>query len=249
MSEQLMLTASQLTADSKSSRIVSSLFNLSFIACHETCLTCTGPDATDCQTCDATALLYLKDDGSCGSCPSNQYASSGSCTDCDAQCNSCTSDGISVPTNGCVCKHYTNMPDLTCVDACPSGTYLSGTSCYSKFLSLITYSLANNQPIFTSVLPSTITVSVLQDATWWFRTSDTDTPSNAITSTLVVTGSNNNVVTPTSWLTVVADTAVPLTNPPYNYKLVFTHSLYPALTRDTTATYSITITVKDPLST
>lgn len=125
-------TAKQHTADSRLLRIVSSLFILNFIACHETCLTCDGPDADDCLTCDTSALLYLKKDGSCGSCATKEYPSSGVCTDCHAQCATCTTGSNSIPTDGCVCVTKTNMVDLTCVASCPAGTFEISGKCYGK---------------------------------------------------------------------------------------------------------------------
>lgn len=130
--------------------------NNTCIACHSSCLTCTGPLYTDCTSCSQN--FTLSSSGYCGSvCGAGKYESGGVCLNCHANCDYCLSSTIcyackaSAVMIGTECQFATcTSPCSTCLgsvttctscisskilyqsqcyDSCPDGTYLTKGSC------------------------------------------------------------------------------------------------------------------------
>ena len=55
-------------------------------SCHEQCLSCNGPDATDCSEC----VFALRNGACVGSCEDGEYVSGKRCLLCHEECDGCT---------------------------------------------------------------------------------------------------------------------------------------------------------------
>jgi len=87
--------------------------------CHSTCETCSGPEPTDCLSCDG---FYLYEDGSCGPCPDGTYLEGTECLECMELCAICTSED---ECTNCVENAFINLNN-TC--SCNKGfTSLNNT--------------------------------------------------------------------------------------------------------------------------
>lgn len=111
-------------------------------ACNQSCLTCTGPEATKCQLCKDNASIInglcqcklgfvLNATGDCVPCGND-------CLDCSTAsiCKMCAPTSTLSSTNTCNCKDgYTRQTTTgNCVPAstssCPAKNYIIGTSCF-----------------------------------------------------------------------------------------------------------------------
>ncbi|XP_013861969.1 proprotein convertase subtilisin/kexin type 5 [Austrofundulus limnaeus] len=96
--------------------------------CHLDCATCSGPEDSDCLSCDEGKELY---DGECvsegGDCPVRTFLSDdGECEDCHSSCESCSGP----EKNQCtICgKGRFLTAQQTCASKCPAGFFASRLS-------------------------------------------------------------------------------------------------------------------------
>ncbi|KAJ7750288.1 hypothetical protein B0H16DRAFT_1691637 [Mycena metata] len=106
-------------------------------ACSASCSTCSGPTSNDCTLCPTSH--YLTNNGTCvsasstGVCEgSNLIADNnkGECDTCGAKCTSCEIASFNVASTvnqlKCTgCLKGTVLSNGQCIDACPTGTFLS----------------------------------------------------------------------------------------------------------------------------
>ena len=99
--------------------------NVQIDTCHEYCASCTGPDNTDCPTCNS---LYFKlAPTSCLlACPVNGYFTSGkTCIACHTSCLSCNGGSN---TNCLTCPagtYYQSFSGIKCLTACETGNKIT----------------------------------------------------------------------------------------------------------------------------
>ena len=93
--------------------------------CSRTCLTCSGPETTDCIDCDYDNHGFTPDGGVCTNVclPQNQYQppDGAACADCDVTCDRCVGEG---PTNCVACATGFVKQDGICVNSCDADRYL-----------------------------------------------------------------------------------------------------------------------------
>ena len=108
-------------------------------SCHESCLTCSGGDPTDCSKCRKG--LYKRTDGSCQkNCSSTEFeVAKQLCLKCNSTCLTCFGGD---KTHCSSCKQgYMLQPDGSCLRTCPERHFLSesGTClrCHTTCLSCV----------------------------------------------------------------------------------------------------------------
>ena len=91
-------------------------------SCHEQCLSCNGPDATDCSEC----VFALREGACVGSCEDGEYESGKRCLLCHEECDGCTGGS----QQDCIaCKNVKNFLDdggrFECLasGSCPTNTF------------------------------------------------------------------------------------------------------------------------------
>ena len=88
--------------------------------CHGTCLTCDGPNNTDCLTC-ANGTFRLN--GEClGTCPAPylENAVENRCTDCTPDCLTCA---VNSDTDCATCQPTEFLNETSCGTTCPKGKF------------------------------------------------------------------------------------------------------------------------------
>ena len=93
--------------------------------CHQSCLTCFGPESINCNSCYEGLLLA---DNSCvQKCPTHSFRSDLTCRICHSNCESCHG-----PTeNDCdTCPPNKQLSDHSCATYCPNGTYSQEGMCH-----------------------------------------------------------------------------------------------------------------------
>ncbi|XP_076044014.1 furin-like protease 2 [Oratosquilla oratoria] len=85
-------------------------------SCHPSCLSCIGPNSTDCLHC--ARQLKLHKSTCVGTCPSGYFALRGQCVPCPNGCSSCSSY-----TNCSVCENRFFLHNNRCLAACPDGMF------------------------------------------------------------------------------------------------------------------------------
>ena len=91
-------------------------------SCHEQCLSCNGPDATDCSEC-----VFAIREGACvGSCEDGEYVSAKRCLLCHEECDGCTGGS----QQDCIaCKNVKNFLgdggrfECLASGSCPTNTF------------------------------------------------------------------------------------------------------------------------------
>ena len=91
-------------------------------SCHEQCLSCNGPDATNCSEC----VFALREEACVGSCEDGEYVSAKRCLFCHEECDGCTGGS----QQDCIaCKNVKNFLDdggrFECLasGSCPTNTF------------------------------------------------------------------------------------------------------------------------------
>lgn len=93
------------------------------LACINHCATCNS--STICITCSNSYIL--QSDFSCqATCPSGQFNKSNACTVCPSNCLTCDSMGCLTCATSFLLTTFSNP---SCVSACPTDTYISGSIC------------------------------------------------------------------------------------------------------------------------
>ena len=113
-------------------------------SCHEQCLSCNGPDATDCSEC----VFALRNGACVGSCEDGEYVSGKRCLMCPEECDGCTGgsqqdciacknvknylgDGSRfecLASGSCPTNTFENMINSTCDECHPNCAECIGTS-------------------------------------------------------------------------------------------------------------------------
>jgi hypothetical protein len=109
------------------------------LACHPSCLTCSGPAATDCLTCKPDATLFTSP-GECRCADGKYMLANGTCAACHPSCRSCTD------LSHLSCKACYSSASLN-----PSSTGQCTCSSSSTYLDLSS-SLPSCQPCHSSCL-------------------------------------------------------------------------------------------------
>ena len=91
-------------------------------SCHEQCLSCNGPDATDCSEC----VFALRNGACVGSCEDGEYESGKRCLLCHEECDGCTGGS----QQDCIaCKNVKNFLgdggrfECLASGSCPTNTF------------------------------------------------------------------------------------------------------------------------------
>ncbi|EAS04215.2 leishmanolysin family protein (macronuclear) [Tetrahymena thermophila SB210] len=91
------------------------------VQCHPSCYKCNGQNNNNCTACSLPN--YLRLDGTCGACNSNQYVDqNGSCQNCDPSCLTCSKAGNTGCTKCSTPGQYLTQPSLVCGN-CTSSQY------------------------------------------------------------------------------------------------------------------------------
>ena len=140
-----------------------------FLACSESCATCTGPNQNDCTSCDAG--LYLSINTCVDECPSGTFPddTSQSCEgcssfllkqeelkfffiDCNAECLMCSgplnTDCMSCDTTGPTPFLYNSK----CYTTCPDGTYPNAADSKCYRITIFHFSRIFNDGVVSSLL-------------------------------------------------------------------------------------------------
>jgi proprotein convertase subtilisin/kexin type 5 len=103
-------------------------------SCDPNCLWC-GSSTTDCTACSAANKLFLAISSTTGlgvcdaSCPDGSWPNSDTQT-CDSCAQGCTTCSTASVCTGCSTGYYLTAAGV-CTQFCPSGTYGTGSTCYS----------------------------------------------------------------------------------------------------------------------
>jgi proprotein convertase subtilisin/kexin type 5 len=107
------------------------------LPCDSSCLTCSGPLATNCISCDkaASQQMFLNlSSGTCGlTCSQNYYSGSGGvyqCNQCDISCLKCSTANTNADCQSCneAAGYNLALTSTTkCILGCPQGQYLIGS--------------------------------------------------------------------------------------------------------------------------
>jgi len=86
------------------------------LKCYPNCRTCSGPEATDCLSCENA---YLHEDGTCRTCPNGTYLENTECLECIElcadcisrnECTECIENAFLNPNSTCSCnKGFTSL--------------------------------------------------------------------------------------------------------------------------------------------
>ena len=97
-----------------------------YYPCPSGCQICNGTTCTQCFSSTYTPLIYFYNGVCLGACPSATYTADSSCIDCQANCFKCTS------TQCQQCKSGYYLYKFACVQTCPDGYIVVGSSCEVK---------------------------------------------------------------------------------------------------------------------
>lgn len=100
--------------------------------CHESCLTCSGPEPDQCLSCSSNRIFNPANRVCVDSCPDGKVLvedSQDTCIDCSSDCLTCTG----VTDSDCLsCKDTAlYLDDHSCVTSCRSGTFAKNGFCLS----------------------------------------------------------------------------------------------------------------------
>ncbi len=101
------------------------------LPCDASCVTCSGPEATQCTSCEGGKFLEAGTCKSCSACQPGSYVSAACaanadtvCAACDPACTTCTAGGNAACT-ACKAGHWLSGTTCTTCTACAAGTYAS----------------------------------------------------------------------------------------------------------------------------
>ena len=107
-------------------------------SCFTSCLTCSGPNTTQCVTCPTGFTLTVTN--TClVSCTPGLYpdAASNTCKSCDTSCATCNSGSSS---NCQSCTGTAKLYKTTCYGTCPAKTFVSTSLCLDCYINCLTCS-------------------------------------------------------------------------------------------------------------
>ena len=93
--------------------------------CFVDCVTCDGPNATQCLSCNGSLNRVLSS-GECV-CDTGYYLASGNCAYCGVGCLSCSESGGTITCSNCDTANNWSLSSGTCT--CASGYSQSNTTC------------------------------------------------------------------------------------------------------------------------
>lgn len=116
-------------------------------SCFTSCLTCNGPNSTQCVTCPSGYTLTVTN--TClVSCTPGLYpdAASNTCKACDTSCATCNGGASS---NCQSCTGTAKLYKTTCYGTCPAKTFISGSLCLDCYINCLTCSGASETNCLT----------------------------------------------------------------------------------------------------